>query len=199
MSTAEKRRYSAKEYLAMERTSEIRHQYDRGKIDPMPQGDCQHTLLVSNLAFSLAKQLQASPWEVLTSSMRLRVMRTGLYTYSDLVIASAIPRLEDEFHDSLLNPKLIVEVFSKATEAYDRGRKFAQYRRIDSLEEFVLVSQYDFCVEVFTRLENNQWLLSEAHGRHANILLRSIDCTLKLSDIYQRVEIPESGQDRPHE
>src|SRR5687768_13402013 len=95
--------------------------------------------------------------------------------------------------------KLIVEVYSKATEAYDRGRKFAQYRHIDSLDEFVLVSQYDSCVEVFTRLENNQWLLSEAHGRESNILLRSMNCSLKLSDIYQRVEIPESGQDRPHE
>ncbi len=103
-----------------------------------------------------------------------------------------------KFRDTLLNPKLIVEVVSDSTEAYDRGRKFSHYRRIDSLEEYVLVSQNDYRVEVFT-LRDGEWVLSDAQGRESSILLRSIDCRLSLNEVYQRVEISDSKQDKPHE
>lgn len=199
MSMAEKRWYSVKEYLAMERASEIKHQYYQGEIFAMTGASFEHNTIIPNLFRFLGNHFEGGPCRALASDLRVNVNATGLYTYPDLTVICSEPRFEDEVFDTLLNPKVIVEVLSDSTEAYDRGRKFSHYRTIDSLEEYVLVSQNEYRVEVFTRQANGEWLLSEAQGRESSILLRSIDCLLKLNRVYDRVEIPESSQDKPHE
>jgi Uma2 family endonuclease len=90
--------------------------------------------------------------------------------------------------DTLLNPTVIIEVLSPLTEAYDRGGKFGHYRKIAPLEEYVLISQEEPHIEHYVRQPNNQWLLSEASGLQDAILLPSINCTLTLSDVYEKVE-----------
>lgn len=198
MTTGKQRCYSIAEYLAFERASELKHEYHQGEIRVMPPANRWHNLLVSSLTKLLGTHLQFGSCVVLVSRMRIKVQSTGLYTYPDALVVCSKPDLEDEFQDTLLNPKLIVEVLSDSTEAYDRGRKFSHYRTIHTLEEYVLVSQNEYRVEVFTR-RDGEWVFSDAHGRDSSILLRSIDCRLSLHDIYQRVEIPESSQDKPHE
>jgi Uma2 family endonuclease len=199
MSTAEKRWYSAKEYLAMERASEIKHQYYQGEIFAMTGASFSHNTIVSNLLRNLGNHFEDGPCRALASDQRVKVEATGLYTYPDLTVLCGEPQFEDKVFDTLLNPKVIVEVLSDSTEAYDRGRKFSHYRTIDSLEEYVLVSQSDYHVEVFSKQANGQWLLSEARGRESDIFLRAIDCLLKLDKVYEKVEIPAPNQDRPHE
>lgn len=199
MSIAEKRWYSAKEYLAMERDSEIKHQYYRGEIFAMTGTNFQHNSIVSNLLKLLGIHFEESRCRALASEQRVKVDATGLYTYPDVTVLCGEPQFEDAVFDTLLNPKVIVEVLSDSTEAYDRGRKFSHYRRIEFLEEYVLVSRNEYRVEVFTRQANGQWVLSDVQGRESSILLRSIDCLLKLNKVYDKVEIPESSEDKPHE
>lgn len=110
--------------------------------------------------------------------------------YPDVVAACEEPEFEDETTDTLLNPTLIVEVFSPATEAYDRGRKFHAYITLPSLREYVLVSPDEPLVEQFAKLDSNHWLLRATTSLDADVELASIGCTLKMRDIYARVALP---------
>ncbi len=190
MSTAEKRHYTPQEYLAFERASETKHEFYQGEIFAMTGAKRPHILITGNLVTALNNNLRGRGCEVYPNEMRVKVSATGLYTYPDVTVVCGEPQLEDDAFDTLLNPKLIVEVLSESTEAYDRGQKFSQYQTIDSLEEYVLASQREYKVEVFTRQEDGQWLLSDAQGREAAIHFRSIDLKLELDEVYYQVEIP---------
>jgi Uma2 family endonuclease len=119
--------------------------------------------------------------------MRIRVAATGLYTYPDVVVVCGEPQLADDSFDTLLNPTLIVEVISPSTEGYDRGKKFAHYRTIESLAEIVLVSQERVEVERYSRQPEGGWLLLEANRLEDRLPLPAIGCELSLSAIYKRV------------
>jgi Uma2 family endonuclease len=126
---------------------------------------------------------------VTTSDMRVRVSKTGLYTYPDIVVVCDPPQYGDGRHDTGLNPTLIIEVLSPSTEAYDRGFKFAQYRALESLQEYALVSQSEPRVEIFRRQSSGDWLLSEAAGTEAVCRFDSVSCAVALKDIYDKVTL----------
>ena len=125
--------------------------------------------------------------------MRIRVSPSGLYTYPDVSVVCGKPQFGDGEMDNLTNPVLVVEVLSPSTEAYDRGRKFEQYRKIESLRQYVLVASDRTSVELFTRQANGQWLMSSATEPEEEVVLDSIGCRLKVADIYERVEF-ETGR-----
>jgi Uma2 family endonuclease len=87
------------------------------------------------------------------------------------------------------NPTLIIEVLSKSTEGYDRGDKFGHYRKVESLSEYILISQDKHHIEHYVRQPDNQWLLSEADDLQVTIELPAINCRLALADIYDKVEL----------
>jgi Uma2 family endonuclease len=128
----------------------------------------------------------------MASEMRIRVATDGLYTYSDVVVVCGEPKLADNPRDTLLNPALIVEVLSPSTEAHDRGFKFAQYRTIDSLQEYVLVSQSEARVEVFRRQQDNSWLMTETLGLEATCEFRSVECVIPMAEIYDKVSFEDA-------
>jgi Uma2 family endonuclease len=121
--------------------------------------------------------------------MRVCVSATGLYTYRDVAVVCGEPQFEDSELDTLLNPIVIVGVLSPSTEARDRGRKFAHYRRLASLREYVLVAQDRVLVERSTR-QGDQWLLMELSRMEDVLRLASIDCDVALSEIYAKVRFP---------
>lgn len=149
-------------YLDLERRSEQRHEFLRGEVFAMTGASYRHNQIVANAAFELTGQLKAGPCRVLTNDMRVRVDRSGLYTYPDIVIHCDEPMFADEHKDTLLNPILIAEVLSASTEAYDRGDKFGHYRQIPSLREYVLISQDKPLIERYVRQEDDRWLIDEA-------------------------------------
>jgi Uma2 family endonuclease len=120
--------------------------------------------------------------------MRVKINETGLYTYPDIVATCNEPKFEDPFVDTLLNPAIIIEVLSDSTEAYDRGGNFAHYRRLSSVQEYLLIAQYGICVEHYSR-QDERWLLTEISDLAGTPHLDSIDCVLFLVDIYDKVEI----------
>lgn len=109
-----------------------------------------------------------------------------LYHYPDIVIASGMPQFEDAHVDTLLNPTLLIEVLSPSTEAYDRGGKFAHYRKIPTLREYLLVAQDQPSIERYVR-QGNVWILTETVGLEASLPLESIDYVLCLRELYDKV------------
>jgi Uma2 family endonuclease len=141
VSTQPKVRITPQEYLALERKAEIKSEYFDGEMFAMSGATREHTKIVVNLITELNNQFADRPCEVYALDLRTKVSPTGLYTYPDIAAICGEPEFEDAHMDTLTNPQLIIEVLSDSTESYDRGRKFAHYRTIDSLLEYVLVSQ----------------------------------------------------------
>ena len=190
MSTAlPKKLLSPEEYLAIERDSEVRHQYYRGEMFAMSGASREHNLLATSISAEIYNALREKRCEVYSSDMRVKVSPTELYTYPDVVVTCEKPRFEDDHFDTLLNPQVVIEVLSDSTETYDRGGKFAQYRQIESLRDYMLVSQKRPLIEHYTRQEEG-WLLTDARELAGSITIESIGCTLQLSDVYVKIEFP---------
>jgi Uma2 family endonuclease len=191
-SAAVKTRYTPEQYLALERKSPDKHEYHDGSIFAMAGASRRHNLIAGNLYREVSSQLRDRPCEAYIGDMRVCVAPTGLYTYPDVVAVCGEPRFQDSELDTLLNPNVIIEVLSPSTEADDRGSKFAHYRRLESLREYVLVAQDRVRVERFTRQgEGDEWLLSELSHPEDVLRLASIACDVPLSEIYAKVPFPD--------
>lgn len=183
------RRLTSEEYLALERAAERKSEFLAGEMFAMAGANESHNLIATNLSRELSTQLRDRPCWVYGSDMRVKVSATGLYTYPDVTVVCGERQFEDARRDTLLNPTVIVEVLSSSTEAYDRGEKFAQYRQLDSLEEYLLVSQDRQRLERYVRQERGlEWLLTEANSPQAFVHLSAIGCDLALSEVYAKVE-----------
>jgi Uma2 family endonuclease len=182
--------YTPEKYLALERKAECKSEYINGRIFAMAGASRQHNQITFNISVELGTQLKGRPCVAYSSDMRVKVTETGLYAYPDIVVTCNEPQFEDSFLDTLLNPTIIIEVLSESTEAYDRGGKFAHYRRLSSLEEFILIAQDGIYVEQYIR-KGKQWILSEIVGIDEKIQLNSTNCYLSLRDIYHKVELSD--------
>lgn len=178
---------SPEQYLEAERSAAFRSEYYSGHVYAMSGGSYRHFQIIGNITGELHAALKKRPCSVGPTDLRLRVSPDGLYTYPDVVVICGEPQFADDRNDTLLNPTLIVEVLSPSTEAYDRGFKAAQYRTLESLEEYALIAQAEPRVEVFRRQPGGHWLLSEAIGLAAVCRFESLDCSVPLVDIYDKV------------
>lgn len=191
MSSIPKQRLTPAEYLALERKAEFKSEYLNGEMFAMAGGTRWHSRIASNLVSRCDAQLLEAPCDVFGSDMRVKVSPTGLYTYPDVSISCDEPQFEDEDSDTLLNPRVIFEVLSESTEAYDRGKKFGHYRQVPSLMEFVLVSQMEPLVERYVRQPDGSWRLTALKGLDAVLELETVRCRLPLADVYRRVSFTE--------
>lgn len=180
--------YTPEEYLALERSSEIKHEYYNGEIFAMGGATEEHVSIVTNLVGELHSQLKTGPCKVYSNDLRVQVSLSGLYTYPDVIVLCEKPRFSEKQGDTLLNPALIIEVLSDSTKDYDRGGKFEQYRAIDSFVEYLLIAQDRPHVEHYSRQPNGSWLLQETNNLEDTIELRSAPCRLRMADIYSRIE-----------
>ncbi len=184
-------RITPAEYLVRERAAEYRSEYRDGCMVPMTAASVEHGAIVMRLVMALGTQIGARPCRVFAGDMRVKVAATGLYTYPDVVALCGRLRLEDAQRDTLLNPAVIVEVLSPSTEAYDRGKKFGNYRRIESLREYVLIAQDRMRVERYVRGESDAdpWPPTVLDRADAVLELAAIGCAVPLSEIYQWVTL----------
>jgi len=196
-------RYTLEEYLALERLSEERHQYLDGQIYATAGESPTHSDICTNLVISIGSQLRGKPcrvWtkdaKVLSGPLPLNLRsKKELFSYPDLVVVCGEPQFLDEHHDVLANPTVIIEVLSPTTEAFDRGEKFWRYRNFNpSPSDYLVVSQTMPFVEHFTRQKGQQWVIAASVAELSGwLLIVSIDCTLQLAEIYDRVSFPEPG------
>jgi Uma2 family endonuclease len=182
------------EYLAFERKCESKNEYWAGQVFAMAEASERHNLIETNVVSALHTQLRGRSCKVYPSDMRIKIPATGLYTYPDVTVMCDKAQFEDIDRDTLLNPTVIVEILSKSTENYDRGKKFQNYRTLESLTEYILIAQDAVHIEHYIRQSDNQWLLSEAKDLSAVVELPTIQCTLALIDVYDKVDIePPAG------
>ena len=178
------------EYLERERTAEYRSEYDNGMIIPMPVSTREHSSINFALIGHVGNQLEGSSCEGFAQNMQVRVPECNKYYYPDLIVVCEEPRFEDNIFDVLLNPRLIIEVLSESTERKDRGEKFDCYATLESLTDYVLISQREPRIEHFFRLEDGIWRFVVARGLEAVLSLPAIGCELRLADVYARVVFP---------
>jgi Uma2 family endonuclease len=190
MSSQPKTHLTPEEYLAIERQSEYRSEYIDGEMVAMTGASRRHNLITVNIARELSQQLKGRPCEAYVTDMRVRVPSTRFYTYPDIVVVCDEPHLEDDYLDTLLNPTLLVEVLSESTERYDRGKKFGLYRTIESLNEYLLVTQDEYKIEQFVKQPDGRWLLADYRSLEEVIELTSIQCRLELKEVYDKVALP---------
>src|SRR3954465_15778470 len=152
------------EYLAAERLSEYRSEYLDGGVYPMTGGTANHIRIVSNIVTQLNNQLDGRPCDVFPTDMKVRLPGSRKFFYPDVVVVCGELQYHDGRKDIILNPDLVVEVLSPSTEAFARGAKFRAYRTIESLKEYVLVSQDKPLVEQYIRNGDEEWKYKTAEG-----------------------------------
>jgi Uma2 family endonuclease len=185
--TKESIRMTEAEYLAFERASETKHEYIDGHVYAMAGASRKHNLICTNTVATLHFQLRQTPCETYQGDMRVKVQMGDLYSYPDITVVCDEPQFADGKQDMLLNPVIVIEVLSPTTVAYDRGQKFQQYRQIESMQEYLLIEQDKPRIERYMRQADGTWLLKDAIGLDTSLELPSIGCTLKLTDVYEKV------------
>jgi len=188
VAVTETKPYTTDEYLVLEVDAETRNEYRNGEILPMTGGTPTHNKLNSNLNALLWFGLKGKPYDLFITDQRLWIPERNSYTYPDVMV---IPRpivLQPGRKDTVMNPILIVEVLSDSMENYDRGDKFAAYRTIETVQEYLLIDQSQCHVEQYAKQRVNQWLFTEYDGEEARVALASIPVEIALIDLYENVE-----------
>ena len=176
------------EYLDLERSLESKNEFFDGEVFAMSGGTPLHSQIAANLIQVIGRRLSGGRCVVYTSDLRLKIQATGLFTYPDLSVVFGPIQFAAGTDDTVVNPTVIVEVLSDSTEAYERGAKFENYRRMPSLREYLLVGQKGPRIEQFVRQENEQWLLREAAGLDATLALPSLEIKISLAEVFAGVE-----------
>ena len=187
MSAQPQPRWTAEEYLAHERQTETKSEFLDGEVFAMAGASREHNLISLNVAVALHPQLAARGCEEYVNDMRVLIPATGLYTYPDIVAACGEPQFSDDERDTLVNPVLVAEVLSPSTADYDRGRRFAYYRSLASLQIYLLIASDEVHLERFVRQPSGEWLLTEFTDLEAVVELPDLGARLPLAAIYRRV------------
>ncbi|MGZ8842294.1 MAG: Uma2 family endonuclease [Pyrinomonadaceae bacterium] len=187
---------SPEEYLRLERQAEYKSEYLNGEIFAMTGASRNHNLITVNISRELSQQLKGRPCEVYSADMRVKVLWNGLYTYPDVAVVCGEPKFEDGQIDTLLNPTVLFEVLSPSTERYDRIAKSSYYRTIDSLKEHLLVAQDEVRLEQYVRQADGQWLLFEYLTLESTVRLDSLESSLLLADVYERINFDPNHHGR---
>lgn len=170
------------DYLELERKREEKHEFLDGLVLAMAGGSLEHARLQARLIVELTRLLRDRPCAIYSSDARVRIEVTKTSTYPDVTVVCGDTLTAADDPEAITNPIVLVEVLSDSTEARDRGEKFAHYRRLAALEEYVLVSQTERRIEIFRRAED-MWTFHEAIGGES-IELRSLELKLEVDAIY---------------
>jgi Uma2 family endonuclease len=187
MASLRKTLYTPEQYLEIERAAEYKSEYISGEMVAMSGTTFRHGVITVNIATRFSNQLGGKPCQTLVSDIRVQCGAASFYP--DVVVVCGEPHLvQDSYLDTLLNPSIIVEVLSRSTENYDRGIKFMRYAQIPTLADYILVSQDECRVEHFSRLANGEWPRAYVYTAEDDVIeLKSIGCTLSVSDIYSQI------------
>ncbi|HYW11902.1 MAG TPA: Uma2 family endonuclease [Longimicrobium sp.] len=187
-------RYTPEEYLALERNAEFKNEYIDGRIIAMTGASPEHADVVLNVGSELRARLRPRGCRVFVNDMRVQVAHGAGYMYPDVVAVCEKAAFLDTRPQTLLNPSLVIEVLSNSSESFDRAAKFAAYRGVESLSEYVLIDSRAISVERYVR-HGEFWMFSAESGLDATLELSSVGCTVTLREIYADVQFPGADAD----
>lgn len=190
MKQAEKPGFDTETYLAWEALQTEKHEYMSGEVFAMAGARREHVVVNGNIFAGLKYSLRGGPCQACISDMKLRVEKADAFYYPDVMVScSASDQTAEQF---LSNPTLIVEVLSDTTAAFDRGDKFAAYRTLLSLKEYVIVDIAAKRVECYRRTENNDWLMHE-YLNDDICEFPSLSVSIPMADVFENA-MPEANQ-----
>ncbi len=184
------------EYLAMEERSEARHEWVDGVVYAMSGGTLAHNQLGAQMIGELLRLIGDRPCRVFTSDQRTRPREVRLAAYPDVTVVCGEPAVHEEDRNAIVNPLVLVEVLSDSTESWDRAGKFRRYRKLASLRHYVLVSQHERCIEVYSRDADGSWALREASDGES-VMLDALGGALEVDRVYRNVTLTPDTQGPP--
>lgn len=188
---------SIEEYFAREETAEDRNEYYCGDVFAMAGGTPNHNRITVNLTSLLNSQFRGGPCEAFASDLRVQVEKDFHYTYPDVVVVCGELKLAQGRSDTIVNPVVIIEVLSESTKDYDRGTKFTAYRSIETLTDYILVDQDTAHIEYFSKESDGTWRLREYFSKEEIVEIKSIQTTIPIKEIYERVTLVPKGRLAP--
>ncbi len=182
--------YTIEQYAETEEGAPYKSEFIAGRIYAMSGGTPTHSLIAGNIILELGSKLKRGPCKVYTSDLRVGIIPLDVETYPDVTIICGEPHINPFDKNSIINPSVIFEVLSPSTERYDRGEKWEHYQRLDTLQEYLLVSQHKPKVEQYVRHDNGTWIFISAEGRDAVVMVLGIPLTL--AEVYDKITFPET-------
>ena len=190
---AEKKKYTPGEYLALEEKAETKSEFWNGEIVAVSGAKIDHQQIVANITEFLGSKVRGR-CRVFPSEMKVRVKKRNKFFYPDITIICEQPSFYKNRRDTIDNPKMIIEVLSKSMASFDRAEKFLSYQSLDSLDEYVLISQEKAAVEQYIKREDGNWIFQATIGLESSVKFASIETTLALQEIYDLVEFEGNSQ-----
>lgn len=188
MAIAKKDFLTVEEYFELEDNSEEKYQYFKGEVFMMAGGTANHNRIAGNLFANLRELFKGKPCEAFTSDMKIQIEASDLFTYPDVSVVCGEIDFYENRQDTISNPKIVFEVLSESTKDYDRGTKFLLYRSLESLTDYVLVSQSEVRIEHFHKNDKGIWSLKEIVSLEEIFSLSSPSCEISVKEIYERVD-----------
>ncbi len=179
------------EYRDGEEISTVKHEWLDGVVYAMAGGTFNHTKIVGNVYYSAKTALKGKLCAAHNSEQRVKIESNGQEVYPDAVIFCPPARFVGKGDSTLLTPKVVFEVLSESTQNYDRQGKFALYKTIETLEEYVLIDQDRIWIDHFRRV-GDDWLYRSYNERSDSLKLQSVGIEIALDDIYDELELPEA-------
>ncbi len=178
--------FTPAQYLELEEAAEFKSEYRDEEIVPMTGGTTNHNKIAGNFCANLNFALRGQDYDIYMSDVRLWIPSYRVYTYPDIMVIQGEPIYEGTGTTTVTNPLLIGEVLSQSTRHYDSSEKFRYYRSLGTFREYILLDQYSYYVQKYTK-KPPEWILKEYQGDDAILTLDSLDFSISFEDIYQRV------------
>ena len=180
--------YTVEDYLLQEETAEEKSEYCNGEIFTMAGSTPNHNRICLNVSSELNFKLRKTAYQVYMADIKLWIPQRNNFKYPDVMIIEGNPQYYENRKDIILNPIVIIEVLSDSTKDCDRGDKFQQYRTLESLQHYILISQDDIHIEYFKKVAKYEWLLADINQLDSHLKLTQPDIILNVNDIYERVD-----------
>ena len=182
------------EYLELETQSPIKHEYIDGEVCAMAGTTDAHNTIALNLAFLIRNHLRGTGCSVYFADLKVRLEKRNCFYYPDLLVTCNSQDQETPTHKRF--PKLIVEVLSDSTEAFDRGDKFNDYQTLESLEEYILVNTKYQRVEIFRRSPQTGWLFQTYTPTNTTFFLHTLDLAISFTDLYEDINFTQENRNQ---
>lgn len=182
---------SVDEYLTTERNNAVRHEFHEGRIIPRSGSNRWHNILAANTAIALGSRMHGNKTEIYISNMRVK-LKNSFVCYPDVIVVNGEPAFADQNFDLLLNPTVIVEIFSNQTNSSDKTGKLESYLAMESVREVVLLKEEEMRVEHYARQNAKQWIYRIYNERDDVISLESINCKVSVSEVYAQVRTKQT-------
>ncbi|MEO6732837.1 MAG: Uma2 family endonuclease [Ferruginibacter sp.] len=187
MPVAVRKYYSEEDFLILERMSKTKNEYYRGEIFAMSGASFQHNQIAAFLAKDIGTHLTGKECNIFGSDLRVHSWFQSFYTYPDAVVICGEPAFVDNEFDTIINPSILFEILSPATEEYDRTIKFEFYKNITTLQQYVLIDSQKILIEVFTKQQDNSWLSKKYEHPEDEWVLAPINYRGKVKQVYEGV------------